>query len=180
MRTPLQTLESTGPALDPCTACSTEENDPAIDRRAVLGKGMLAAVAAVLGTSLVDAACAPAHGTQTAAMPMTSSASLGVWVLQVRAADFPTLATVGGIARVDGTSEKPVALVRVANGYAAFSLRCPHAGGVLDPQDGGFLCPRHGAKFSADGKWVGGHEAKDLHTLAVVIDDKTGVITISG
>jgi nitrite reductase/ring-hydroxylating ferredoxin subunit len=43
-----------------------------------------------------------------------------------------------------------------------------------------FLCPWHGAKFSAEGRWIGGHDAKDLRALAVVVDDKTGVITISG
>jgi Rieske Fe-S protein len=169
-----------------CTDCSAADSSAAassptgVSRRTALGNGMLTAIAAVLGAPLLDA-CA-SHGTsQRATLAAAAQAfPIGHWMLRVRAADYPALAAVGGIARVDDGSDKPVAVVRTAAGYSAFSLRCPHAGGTLDPVDGGFLCPNHGAKFAADGSWVGGRAAKNLKVLEVAVDAGTGVLTIIG
>ena len=164
----------------PCplhTACAPTADDAHEsvnhpERRQLLKQGMLAAI----GATLV-AACAPQRPT-TAAAPATG-APLGKWSLRVRLADFPALQQDGGIARVDGDSDMPVAVVRLASNYAAYSMTCPHAGATIDPVAGGFLCPGHGAQFSANGTWTGGHPAKNLTTLGTIYDAASGVLTIS-
>jgi Rieske Fe-S protein len=70
----------------------------------------------------------------------------------------------------------PVAVVRTKSGYTAFSLICTHAGGTLELVQGEFHCPVHGAQFSKDGTWIGGHRAKNLHALSVTEDN--GMLTI--
>jgi len=133
-------------------------------------------MAAAIGTALLGA-CTPRKGA-TAATP--SSSPIGSWMLRVRPADFPELAQKGGIARVDGTSSMPVAVVRTADGYSVFSLRCPHAGVTVEAKDGRFVCPGHGATFTADGTWVDGHRAKNLRALDSTFDASAGVLTIVG
>jgi len=166
--------------LDPhaatdCSGCPLELANPeVVDRRSVLSKGMLAAVAAVLSAPLVATACAPS--VSTASSPAKSQ--LGAWMIRVRPEDFPALEKVGGIARIDGESDKPVAVVKTSDGYAAFSMRCTHAGVTVDIVDGGFLCPGHKAQYAADGRWVGGHAAKNLKSLETSLQD--GVLTIAG
>jgi len=138
-----------------------------------LGRGLSAAIVAALGATSLEA-CVH-HAPSLAATP-----ALGMWTLRVKPSAFPALATVGGIVRVDGESDKPVAVVRHADGFAAYSMRCPHAGATIDPVDGGFLCPGHGAKFDANGTWVGGHAAKNLKVLDVSYDASADVLTITG
>jgi Rieske Fe-S protein len=157
-----------------CTGCGTADTaditEP-VGRRAAIGAGLAAAVTAVL------TACAPRATTK----PSTASGdpTFGRWTLRVKAADFPALAQSGGIARVDGASPQPVAIVRNDSGYAAFSLRCPHAGVTIEPdKDGGFTCPGHGAMFSKDGAWKGGHKARDLKSLTVEYDAAHDILTI--
>ena len=55
----------------------------------------------------------------------------------------------GGVARVDGGSGTPVALVRTgAAAFTALSLVCTHEGTTVNITGAGFLCPNHGARFS--------------------------------
>jgi Rieske Fe-S protein len=152
-----------------CTSCSVASHDShnQLERRHLLKQGILAAVATTLS------ACA------SGATPTVSSIPLGVWAIRIKPADFPSLATTWGIARIDGASDHPVAVVHTATGFAAFSLRCPHAGATVDVKDGAFLCPGHGAEFKADGTWSGGHPAKNLKALATTYDASTGILTIS-
>lgn len=142
-----------------CAGCA------ALDRRAFLARTALAGVAAFLS------ACA-AGGDPTAPSfrgPVT-----------VVPGDFPALAVVGGIARVDGGQGSPVAVVRVSDAqYAAFSLVCPHQGATVNIAGAGFRCPQHGARFASDGSWTGGQSTSNLRALSAAFDPVTGELTIS-
>jgi Rieske Fe-S protein len=99
----------------------------------------------------------------------------------VTLADFPALASNGGIARVDGGSSTPIAVTRVnATTYLAFSMICPHAGyKPIGISGNGFECPNHGARFAADGNWIGGQRTRDLNQYTVVFNAGPGTITIT-
>lgn len=100
--------------------------------------------------------------------------------LVVIVASFPALANVGGVARVDGGTGKPVALVRTgASTFTAFSLVCPHQGTTVDMSGGGFLCPNHGARFASTGKWQGGQVTGDLTTLVSSFNATAGTVTVN-
>ena len=106
--------------------------------------------------------------------PTTSSS------LVVTLSAFPALATVGGIARVDGGTGTPVALVRTsATAFTALSMTCPHQGTTVQITSGTFYCPNHGARFSATGAWTGGQSTSALTSFATVYDSAKGTVTIS-
>ncbi len=143
----------TGPA-EACGAC--------LSRRAFLAQTAVAGVAAFL------AGCAAGSSTGPSGP------------LDVTVANFPALASIGGIARVDGNSGTPIAAVRTgASQYAAFSLVCPHQGATVGIDGSGFRCPQHGARFAADGTWTGGQPTSNLHSLSARFDSATGILTIS-
>lgn len=76
--------------------------------------------------------------------------------LLVTIAAWPALANVGGIAgSVGNVNGGPVAIARLsATSFAAFSMRCPHAGTTINVVNGtSFRCPNHGALFSGAGVW---------------------------
>ena len=99
--------------------------------------------------------------------------------LSVHVADFPPLADVGGIARVD-SGASPVAAVRTGDAqYAAFSLICPHQHATVGISGSGFLCPQHGARFRSDGSWAGGQPTSNLQALTTQFDAATGTLTIT-
>lgn len=151
--------DSTSVPSHGCDGCAV------VDRRTFLASTALAGVAAFL------AACAA--GSNTTGPSFTGP-------LTVNVGDFPALATVGGIARVDGGGSSPVAAVRVGDAqYAAFSLVCPHQGATVGISGSGFRCPQHGAMFAADGSWVGGQPTSNLHALTAQFDSASGVLTIT-
>ena len=136
-----------------------------IDRRA-----FLAQTAALAGVAAFLAACGTA-GDSTG--PSFSGP------LTVKVADFPALANVGGIARVD-SGGSPVAAVRTGDTqYSAFSLICPHQHATVGISGNGFLCPQHGARFTSNGTWAGGQPTSNLQALATQFDAGTGTLTIS-
>jgi Rieske Fe-S protein len=97
----------------------------------------------------------------------------------VNLADYPALAQVGAAARISGVSP-PLALVNVGNGtYLAFSLACPHQGATVQSSGNGFVCPRHGARFAADGTWTGGLHTSSLRRYATTYDAQAGTVVIS-
>ena len=111
----------------------------------------------------------------TPATPVASGSQLLVTLSNV-----PALATVGGYARVDGNTSTPVALVRTGQAtYVALSMSCPHQGATISVQAGGFICPRHGARFSSTGTWLGGQSTSSLKVLASTYDATAGTVTIS-
>ena len=147
-----------------------ERGRPAcIDRRRFLVDGSVAAAAALL------AACGDGQigNTVTGVGGPTRTTT-------VRLADYPTLGTVGGVVRLDGTS-RPVAVVRSGStSYRAFSLVCPHQGSTVGIVGGAsFQCPNHGARFSASGQWTGGERTGNLTELQLVADDAAGTLTIT-
>jgi cytochrome b6-f complex iron-sulfur subunit len=135
-----------------CTGCG------GMDRRAFLAAGTVAAVSALL------AACG---GDATGPQPS------GPYTITV--ADYPALASVGGIAVVNGA----VAVVRTNTGYVALSRVCPHQGATVNATSGGFTCPRHGARFNATGGWVGGERTSSMRQLASTFNEASGVLTVS-
>jgi nitrite reductase/ring-hydroxylating ferredoxin subunit len=124
----------------------------------------------------VAAALASACGTGTLGGSPTGPGSVN---LTVNLADYAALATVGGIARLNGTST-PVAVVRTAtSSYRAFSLICPHAGTVIGINGSGFLCPNHRASFSSTGQWTGGERTSNLWEFTVTANTSAGTLTVS-
>ena len=76
--------------------------------------------------------------------------------LLVTIAAWPALANVGGVAgSVGNVNGGPVAIARLsATSFAAFSMRCPHAGTTINVVNGtSFRCPNHGALFNGAGVW---------------------------
>lgn len=104
---------------------------------------------------------------------------VGTVGVTVKLSDYPALATVGGIARLNGTTT-PIAVVREeAAVYRALSLVCPHQGTTVGINGTGFLCPNHEARFSGTGKWLGGQVTSSLHEFAVASNISAGTLSIS-
>lgn len=136
-----------------------------LGRREFLGQSLLAAVAGLLAGCGVGG---PTTGTFT---PLT-----------VRIADFPSLATVGGIAVVDDghSSGVPLAVTRTGDAtFVGLSLVCPHRGSTVQSLGSSFMCPTHGAQFSSDGTWTGGQPTGSLGRYAVQYNAAAGTLAIS-
>lgn len=101
--------------------------------------------------------------------------------LAVSIADFPALADVGGIARVDGNSAIPIAVTRIGpTSFLAHSMICPHASYRPIAITGfGFQCPNHGAQFAPDGAWIGGQRTRALVRYAVSFNAGMGTLRIT-
>jgi Rieske Fe-S protein len=135
-----------------------------IGRREFVSRG-----AAGLGVLLL-AACQPGIDTS----PLSGSVVVPV-------GNHPALANVGGIVRVTESST-PIALERTgASTFVAYSLVCPHQGGIVDVTGGSvpFVCPVHGAQFNASGQNVGGQRTGSLGTYQTSYDAATNTVTIS-
>jgi nitrite reductase/ring-hydroxylating ferredoxin subunit len=147
-------------ATDESTACGPCPLAPTIDvgipvegvdRRTFLSRAMMSAAMLAL------AACAGADSLS----PFSGKATVHI-------SDYPALATVGGVALAT-LNGSLVALVRdTPTSVVALSRVCPHAGGTIDTSTGGFTCPRHGARFSLTGTWLGGQRTSNM---ALVHDD---------
>lgn len=151
-----------------CTSCAIAEG-----RRAFLTKALLAAVGAWVLQGCGDGDLG-GPGAPTAPPPISGGK------LVVNVAGFPALASVGGIARVDGGSGTPIAAVRTSSdGFLAFSMVCTHAGfSPIDIVAGGFRCPNHGAEFNGQGEWTGGQATTSLFPYATSFDSATDTLTI--
>lgn len=151
---------------DSCGQCSGRALPGAggeIGRRTFLAQSALLAAAAAL------AACGAAA--DATAPDLTGQASIKV-------TDYPTLSSVGGIALVT-IQGSPLAIVRTGTStYVALSRICPHAGSTVNQSGSGFLCPNHGAQFSANGTWVGGQRTSNLRSYATSYDAASSTLTI--
>lgn len=82
--------------------------------------------------------------------------------------------------KVVSVGEKPVVVVRMKQGFRAFSAVCPHLG-CLIAWNGArrlFECPCHGATFDLDGKVTAGPPPRPLpEQTATVVDGKVFVST---
>lgn len=100
----------------------------------------------------------------------------------VPVANHPALANVGGIVRISETNA-PVALERTgATTFVAYSLVCPHQGGIVEVVSSAsipFQCPAHGALFNSSGTNVGGQRTSNLSTYTTSYDAATNTVTIS-
>ena len=154
---------------DACARCAgahPHATPPAADgigRRTFIAQSALLAAGALLA-----AACAGEISTAPATVSPTT----------LRVADYSALASVGGIALVT-ISGGPFAVVRTSDtSFVTLSRVCPHQGNIVSPNGSGFLCPGHGARFSANGTWVGGQPTSSLRSYATSYDASTGTITI--
>lgn len=148
-----------------CGGCGDTVVADGIDRRAFLMRGALAAAAVAL------AACGGGLSDGSVTAPSSVSLSLKV-------ADYPALASVGGVALVDAGGS-PLAIVRTATGsFVALSRICPHQGATVGTSANGFTCPRHGARFNATGSWIGGQETSNLHSFPTSYDASTETLTV--
>jgi Rieske Fe-S protein len=138
-----------------------------MDRRGFLGQSALGALAVLAGSCTVaDSITGPGLGSGNDVV--------------VTLADYPVLATPGGIARISGVSPA-LALVNEGNGvYSAFSLSCPHAGSTVQISGSSFVCPNHGARFDANGKWTGGQRTSNLRSYATTFDAQAGTVRVTG
>jgi Rieske Fe-S protein len=99
--------------------------------------------------------------------------------ISVKLSSFPALASVNGVARVDGGSGAPTVLVRTGSStFSAFSMVCPHQGSTIGITTSGFTCPNHGARFSTTGAWVGGQPTGNLQSYSTNYDATAGTVTI--
>ena len=148
-----------GLAGRPCAACG-------VSRRTFLSAATFAAVAAVL------------DGCSTLTGPSGFGASGGP--ITVRLSDHAALSNVGGMARVDGGSGSPTALVRTGpSAFTALSMVCTHQGFTIDIAGNGFICPNHGAQYSVTGAWIGGQPASQLQRFGSTYDAAAGTVVIA-
>ncbi|HXD24047.1 MAG TPA: Rieske (2Fe-2S) protein [Gemmatimonadaceae bacterium] len=148
----------------PPRACGTCTHR--IDRRAFLSATALAAVLAVF-----DSCTGSAGGfTGPSGGPFT-----------VTLANFSSLASVGGVARVDPGTGAPTALYRSgASAFVALSMVCPHAGfAPIDITSAGFHCPAHGSSFSKSGALVNGPAPTGLTSYTTTYDATAGTVAIN-
>ena len=150
--------------MDEVRAC---DHSCGLGRREFLGAATLSALA------LLQAACGNAGDLGTG--PTVSGGSFVVTLSQ-----YPALATVGGVARVDGGTGSPVALVRsTATTYSALSLICPHQGTTVGLNGTGFLCPNHGARFASTGQWQGGQSTGNLQSIPSTYNASAWTVTVN-
>lgn len=154
---------TTNGACGRCGATTADHSADGIGRRTFLAQSALLAASAIL------AACA---GGDIATAPDTISPTT------LRVSDYAPLATVGGIALVT-ISGAPFAVVRTsATSFVTLSRICPHQGNIVNQNGSGFLCPGHGARFSANGTWTGGQGTSSLRSYATTYDAAAGTITV--
>ena len=135
-----------------------------------IGRRTFLAQSALLAAGALLAACAAGDATD----PGTTLNS----TTDIKVSDFPALASVGGIALVS-ISGNPMAIVRTGDAsFVTLSRVCPHQGSIINPNGSGFLCPGHGARFSATGQWQGGERTSNMRSYSTTYDAAAGTITI--
>jgi Rieske Fe-S protein len=139
--------------------------DCAIGRRAFVLQGAMVVAATAL------AACGATGDLTAPSIPSTGSA--------INIADYPSLATAGGVALVT-IGNAPLAIVRVdASTFIALSRVCPHQGGIVNRAGSGFQCPIHGAQFTQTGQWVGGQRTSNLYSYTSTFNATANTLTIA-
>lgn len=146
------TADGAGHADD---APSCEGCPVATGRRAFLRDAAMAATAAIAAVAVVKPAAAFAEAVREIA-PTTAR-------LLERKYAIPT---------VDGVSidvANSVMLARWENRLYGFSLRCPHKGAPLEwrASEQRVFCPKHKARFLADGSHVSGRGSRDLDRYGI-------------
>lgn len=98
--------------------------------------------------------------------------------VEVTVAKVSALAKNGGAVNLGTVKGNPVALVRVnATTYRAYNLRCTHEGVTVRKSGSKFVCPGHGAEFTATtGTVTRGPASRNLAKVKVVFAN--GVVTV--
>ncbi|MFI5312185.1 MAG: ubiquinol-cytochrome c reductase iron-sulfur subunit [Gemmatimonadales bacterium] len=140
-----------------------------MSRRSFVSAATLAAVAAVL------------DGCSTLAGPGGSFSGSYGGPLTVTLSSFGALASVGGVARVDGGNGAPTALYRSgSSSFIALAMICTHQGYYpIDITSSGFYCPLHGTSYNRAGGPTGGFAQSNLQTFATSYNATAGTVTIS-
>jgi nitrite reductase/ring-hydroxylating ferredoxin subunit len=134
---------------------------PLMGRRTFIARSVLAAAAAALAACSASDPVSPFSGTFT-----------------MQIADYPALASVGGVALVSANGAS-LAVVRTStDSFVALSRVCPHEGGRIDPSGSGFVCQKHGARFSSTGAWTGGQSTSSMRSYTTTYNSSTGTLTI--
>jgi len=145
----------------------------ACDHSCGLGRREFLSAATLTALALLQTACGAAGDFGLG--PAVSGGPFDVTLSQ-----FPALASVGGVARVDGGNGSPVALVRTgATTFTALSLVCPHQGTTVGVNGAGFLCPNHGARFASTGQWQGGQPTGNMQSIPTTYDAATGKVMVN-
>jgi len=166
----------------PVPACAglceaLEAKREGVSRRAFVSAASLAAAVAILEACGTSSPTSPAGGGTSSP---TSPAGASGGSITVSLASYSALSAVGGVARVDGGSGTPTALVRTgASTFVALSMVCPHAGSTIGFSGSGWTCPNHGAQFATTGAWAGGQATSSLTSFTTVYDGAAGTVKIS-
>jgi Rieske Fe-S protein len=118
----------------------------------------------------------------TPAVAATGIKSLPGGKTEVSLTANKALAEVGGVVEFAIKKYGKVALVRTSkakNGFAAFSLACPHAGVTVVQSSGGWKCPGprgHGSEFGLNGSLKLGPANSPLKSLKITATSKAVTI----
>lgn len=157
-------MDETNTTPAACTGCN--------NRRDFVTSMLLATVGSYFATACGDGVIGGPLGPGNSSLPEA---------LVITVSDFPALATVGGTARVDAGTSKPIAVTRTgASTFVALSMICPHQRyKPIQIVGFGFQCPNHGAQFDPSGNWIGGQHTRDLVSYTSVYDSGTDTLTIT-
>jgi nitrite reductase/ring-hydroxylating ferredoxin subunit len=138
------------PACEGCPAMTS--------RRAFLRDAAVAAAGAVAAVSIAR----PARAFAATVSEIAPTSAPGAELLE-RSYAMPATDSVS----VDVGND--VILARWQNRVYAFSLKCPHKGARLEWRDSErrVYCPKHKARFLADGSHVSGRGSRDLDRYAI-------------
>ncbi len=100
---------------------------------------------------------------------------------QVRLSDYPALADIGGVARVQLDDGSVVGVGRTGvSSFEAYGLACTHEGTQVRVQGDGWHCPSHGAEFDTAGGVTRGPANRALVSVPCTYDAATGTLTVNG
>lgn len=165
-------MDCTGCAVAPGTAARTRPCHGVDEaRREFLAQAFLAALGAVVMTACGDGQIGGPFGPDAQPLPEPLVITVG---------DFAALAAIGGTARVDAATTRPVAVTRTgAQTFVALSMICPHQSfKPIDITSVGFRCPNHGARFDRVGNHTGGQRTTALNRYTAIFDVATDGLTI--
>jgi Rieske Fe-S protein len=139
-----------------------------MDRRGFLTESIkLAVLAALAGTA---ASCSAGGAT---------GPTLG-GNFTIKVSDYPALASSGGVVALNHGGF-PIAIANLGGGnWGAYSLICPHQGGLVQWTGSQFQCTVHGSRYNIQGDWQGGQPTGNLHHYQATYDASTNSLTING
>jgi Rieske Fe-S protein len=127
--------------------------------------------------AVAAAALASIEGCGDGQIGPSAPAAGGSVAAQIRLSDYPGLANVGTLVRVQG---QPIGIVRTgASSFVASSTICTHEGCDTAVHNNQFACPCHDSLFSATGDLLRGPATRNLDRLFVVQVAGTDTLEIS-